>query len=38
MAENHLKKCSKPLVIREMQIKTFSTFNVYKIAMRIGKD
>jgi hypothetical protein len=35
MAEKHLKKCSKSLVIREMQIKT--TLRFYFIPIRMAK-
>ena len=35
MAEKHLKKCSKSLVIREMQIKT--TLRFYFIRVRMAK-
>jgi hypothetical protein len=33
MAEKHLMKCSKPLVIREMQIKTTLRFHLTTIRM-----
>jgi hypothetical protein len=35
MAEKHLKKCSKPLVVREMKIKT--TLRFHLTPMRIAK-
>jgi hypothetical protein len=35
MAENHLKKCSKSLLIKEMQIKM--TLRFYRIPVRMAK-
>jgi hypothetical protein len=38
MAEKHLKKCSKSLIIRKMQIKIFLTFHVTPIRMSKVKN